>query len=61
MPECDELLGHIYAKRGEFVSAARHYRAFVDARPEAPSSANLRSRLAEWADLGVIQGEESNP
>jgi tetratricopeptide (TPR) repeat protein len=59
-PRLDLLLGNILLARQDYQGAARSFRAFLEAAPEAPNAAAVRLMLEE-AERRVILAAESKP
>ena len=55
-PQTHQILGAIWAKQGRFQEAAGEYRRYLELSPEASSAEGIRRQLAEWEELGVVEG-----
>ena len=55
-PLADHLKGMIHAKRGEFETAAKAYRAFLETDFLSPTAEDVKRQLNEWEVLGVVAG-----
>jgi Flp pilus assembly protein TadD len=54
-PEAFRLLGTALAREGDFPSAARELRNFLDLASASPEAGEIRRQLTEWENLGVIE------
>jgi len=59
-PHALYFLGFIEAQRGEYASAAGHFRRLLEIWPEAPMAAEVHSRLNEWSAEGTIEPSPRN-
>ena len=54
LPEAHQLLGMVFAKKGQFQMAANEYRAVVAARPNSDTAALLTKQLQVWEAKGLL-------
>lgn len=54
LPEAHQLLGLVFAKKGQFQMAANEYRAFVAARANSDTAALLTKQLQVWEAKGLL-------
>jgi Tfp pilus assembly protein PilF len=53
-PQTHHVLGMIYAERGQYADAADEYRRYLELVPTAPVGDDLKRRIYEWEQLGVL-------
>ena len=58
-PQAHQMLGMIYANKGQFVQASGEFRNYLTISPNSPSAAQIKKQLNEWEVLGVIEPAES--
>lgn len=58
-PQAYQLHGGALANLGKYAEAARNYRRFLRASPQATAADNIRAQLAEWEQLGVTPPAEA--
>jgi tetratricopeptide (TPR) repeat protein len=56
-PQTHQMMGLIYSKQGAFNEAAKEYRTYLQAAPDAASAEQIKKQLNEWEALGVIKPE----
>jgi Tfp pilus assembly protein PilF len=56
-PQTHQMMGIIYSKQGAFDEAAKEYRTYLKAAPDAASAEQIKKQLNEWEVLGVIKKE----
>ena len=49
------VLGFVESQRGDFSSAAAHYRSFLELRPDVSMAQQLSKQLVQWQQRGLIQ------
>lgn len=58
-PQAYQLLAGAMANLGKYPQAARYYRSFLRASPDATAAADIRAQLTEWEQLGVVPPAEA--
>ena len=56
-PQTHQMMGIIYSQQGAFSEAAKEYRHYLKAAPDAASAEQIKKQLNEWEVLGVIKKE----
>jgi Tfp pilus assembly protein PilF len=56
-PVTHQMMGLIYSQQGAFSEAAKEYRNYLQADPNAASAEQIKKQLNEWEVLGVIAPE----
>ncbi len=59
-PQTHQMMGLIYSQQGAFDQAAREYRTYLQASPDARSAEQIKKQLNEWEVLGVIKAQKAN-
>jgi len=59
-PQSFLMLGEIHADRGEIAEAARNFRSYVRLVPNAAPAQQLRRRLREWENAGLVPPEKQS-
>ena len=54
-PTTHYVLGSILALKKDFPSAAVEFRRFLQVSPQAPVADQLRKRLVDWEEQGLIK------
>jgi len=54
-PTVHHLLASILSQKGSFPEAADEFRAYLKLSPQTETAGEVRKKLAEWEDLGVIK------